>query len=148
MKLDQARDNENVSLKNIINQIVLDDWNPDVVVGIARGGLTPAVVVSHTLGIPMIPLTWSTRDYIARATDANAAIEGYKNVLIIDDITDSGLTMGEIQLVLGQEDQDIRYASMYLRHSSPVIPDYVGTHVNHDAWIEFSWEIQASELRN
>lgn len=148
MKLEHARFNENTAIDNIYYQMALEDWKPDVVVGVSRGGLTPAVVLSHALGVPMVPIVWSSRDFIANTVNANSLVEGYKNILVVDDIVDSGLTVGELQAVLGSEGQDVRYAAMFLRYTSDILPDYIGTTINHDAWIEFSWEIQATELRN
>jgi len=147
MQIDHALQNEKTSLINILQQMDFDSWYPDVVVGIARGGLAPAVMISHALEIPMVPITWSTRDYIAKATDANSLIEGYRNVLVVDDIVDSGLTLDELQQTLGNDGQEIRYAALYLRHTSDVLPDYVGLDIKNDAWVEFSWELQGADLR-
>ena len=35
---------------------------PDLIVGVTRGGLLPAVHLSHALDIPMITIQWQTRD--------------------------------------------------------------------------------------
>ncbi len=34
-------------------QMYKDNWRPDYIVGLTRGGLIPAVIMSNTLGIPM-----------------------------------------------------------------------------------------------
>ena len=34
-------------------QMFKDGWRPDYIVGLTRGGLIPAVMMSHTLDIPM-----------------------------------------------------------------------------------------------
>ena len=43
-------------------QMFKDNWRPDYIVGITRGGAIPAVILSHLTGIPMRPLEVSLRD--------------------------------------------------------------------------------------
>ena len=71
------------------------NWQPDYIVGINRGGLTPAVMLSHFLNKPMYTLDIRLRDG-AREPESNIkmafdAWEG-KNILIVDDINDTGAT--------------------------------------------------------
>jgi hypoxanthine phosphoribosyltransferase len=37
------------------------NWKFDLVVGIARGGLIPAVILSHLLDLPLLPIDYSSR---------------------------------------------------------------------------------------
>ena len=46
----------------ICRQIQHSGWQPRRVVGISRGGLLPAVLLSQWFGIPMVPLNVSLRD--------------------------------------------------------------------------------------
>ena len=41
---------------DLIKQVSNDNWKPDYIVGINRGGLTPAVMISHFMNIPMFTL--------------------------------------------------------------------------------------------
>ena len=43
-------------------QINQSGWRPDYVVGITRGGLTPALLLSNLLGVPMDTLKVQLRD--------------------------------------------------------------------------------------
>ena len=76
--------------EDICAQINKDNFLPDVIVGISRGGLIPGVMISHKLNIPFKPVHASTRDfphwenYLPKANDSK--------VLIVDDICDSGET--------------------------------------------------------
>ena len=45
------------------DQLEADEFIPDVVVGISRGGLIPGVMISHKLEIPFKPVHASTRDF-------------------------------------------------------------------------------------
>ena len=38
--------------QEILRQLHLDQWRPDYVVGLTRGGLTPANLISQYLGCP------------------------------------------------------------------------------------------------
>lgn len=92
-------------------QMYKDNWRPDYIVGLTRGGLIPAVVMSNTLGIPMETLKVSLRDSdtesesnLWMAEDAygyGGSFEGkpifdeykQKKILILDDINDTGATL-------------------------------------------------------
>jgi len=95
----------------ICRDILLSDWRPDYIVGITRGGLLPAVMISQYLDIPMHTLNVSLRDNqtdlgpesnLWMAEDAygyNAENVGEalcKNILVVDDINDQGSTINWI----------------------------------------------------
>lgn len=102
---------------DIIRQMTLDNWRPDYIVGITRGGLAPAVLISQYLDVPMHTLKVSLRhgqdcesncwmaedafgyipatdnDYSWTRTDASQR----KRILLVDDINDSGATFNWIR---------------------------------------------------
>lgn len=83
--------------QNILRQIqnTKDNWQPDYVVGITRGGLLPAVLISQYLDIPMETLKVSLRDGTECESNLWMAEDAFtgKNILIVDDINDSGATL-------------------------------------------------------
>lgn len=83
----------------ILHQIAKTSWRPDYVVGISRGGLLPAVMISQYFNIPMKPLQVSLRDNIETVSDLGMADDAFggKNILVVDDINDSGATINWIQ---------------------------------------------------
>jgi len=107
----------NRELKGMVNTVCRDiansGWRPDYVVGITRGGLTPAVMISHYFGVPCETLKVSLRDggesesnlwmaeqafgYVPKdergSGDADTDPAYRKNILIVDDINDSGATL-------------------------------------------------------
>ena len=91
----------------------------DSVHGIPRGGLIPAVLISHKLGLPYV----------------NAV---GPNTLVIDDICDSGYTLdtgpGVYTAVLH-----------YKPHTSCFIPQLWAKLHEGDEWIIYPWETKDSE---
>jgi hypoxanthine phosphoribosyltransferase len=83
-------------VNNITSQMYKDNWRPDYIVGLTRGGLIPAVIMSNTFHIPMETLKVSLRDS-DNGPESNCwmsedAYNG-KNILILDDINDTGATL-------------------------------------------------------
>jgi|TARA_R110002124_G_scaffold67059_4_gene182228 hypoxanthine phosphoribosyltransferase len=119
----------------------LDISPPDMVVGLKRGGLVPAVSLSHMFGVPMESLSWSTRDFSQRELNLevkDAVLEGL-NVVFIDDINDSGATLTEVQEAYGTAD-NIRYVSLVSRKGSVFNTDFTAATIEDGTWVEFPWE--------
>ena len=68
-----------ISIHSIANQIKANNKGYDSIYGVPRGGLIPAVMLSHRLGLPL-----ATR---------SRAKSGEGNVLVVDDIADTGRTV-------------------------------------------------------
>jgi hypoxanthine phosphoribosyltransferase len=98
--------------QEILRQLQRDAWMPDYVVGLTRGGLVPANLISQYLEIPMETLKVSLRDdnsqpesnlwmaedaYGHEVFDPMCSDDGRKKILIVDDINDSGATLNWIK---------------------------------------------------
>ena len=90
--------------QEILRQICSDAWRPDYVVGLTRGGLVPANLISQYLGCRMETLKVSLRDdtecesNLWMAEDAfGHNMEHPKKILIVDDINDTGATLNYIR---------------------------------------------------
>lgn len=72
---------------------------PALIVGLSRGGLPLATVLSNRLGVPMVPLEWSLRDNPKKDIEKfREILDTYKEceILLVDDLIDSGRTYIDI----------------------------------------------------
>lgn len=150
-------------MADICRQITNSNWRPDYIVGISRGGLMPAVMISHYLDIPMRPLQVSLRDNVECVSDLGMAEDAMgkdskaKNILLVDDINDSGATFNWIiddwQKGCRPSDNgwrqvwndNVRFAVVVDNLASKCLAsmDYVGFELDksqEDVWIEFPYE--------
>ena len=99
---------------SIVNQMYKDNWRPDYIVGITRGGNVPATIISNMTGISCEALKVSLRDDSGHGSETNCWMSedafGYvsedadkvtggpleKKILIVDDINDTGATFNWI----------------------------------------------------
>ena len=133
----------------LARDIVLDKFDPEVIVGLSRGGLTPGVMLSHWFQKPFKPIKSSLRDfpewedYLPRSTD--------KRVLIVDDICDSGETFQRIaDHIKGPRMKqpmdiraDVRFAVLWWNNECDFEPHYYVNEMAKDStntWIHFPWE--------
>jgi hypoxanthine phosphoribosyltransferase len=112
-----------------------DKFNPDIIIGLARGGLVPGVYLSHLLGIPFKALN---KDELFQ----NSKFE-YPNALIIDDINDTGRTLADFNSKYSDLFDMVRYAVIVNNESSSFDVDYYGSRYNkleENDWFVFPWE--------
>ena len=157
-------------LRSIIREMGKKRLRPDYVLGIARGGLIPATLLSHYFDAPLLTAKVSLRDHketMPLDHVAKVLNEG-KIVLMVDDICDSGDTLKYIWDTLFEMCPTIApqpldsYGQPYGTTDATVVernlhtavlihnegeklfdPDYVGTSINkreNDAWVVFPWE--------
>ena len=129
-----------------------DEWRPDFIIGIGRGGLAPAVFLSHATGLPMLSVDYSSQmnDFadeplkkLAKRTHTG------ERLLFLDDINDSGRTIAHLREKLAEEDAvdgSIRFATLIDNVSSAQTVDYrartIDRRVTKD-WFIFPWEAVA-----
>ena len=115
-------------------------WDPNLIVSIARGGLVPGVYLSHMIGGRNKPVSWQTRDGKINETINIDSSE----ILIVDDINDSGVTFDEVvDNIMAHNDikrGKIKTVSLWTRHSSKFKVDFTTNNVDTDDWIVFPWE--------
>ena len=117
---------------------------PDCIVGLARGGLVPAVRLSHILGIPMVSVNLSLRDNQI-ATDLDLSqLAKYNNIAVIDDICDSGKTLHVLDLLLQDLGiANIQWCTLLHKTSAMFKPAIIGEtikEIDSSQWVVFPWE--------
>lgn len=170
---------------DITRQLQKDNWRPDYVVGLTRGGLIPAVMLSQYLGVPCETLKVSLRDggecesnlwmaedafgYVPKEERGTVHIEvsmlpiredssdpaRKKNILIVDDINDTGATIAWIKkdwrsgclpnshAWLNIWNNNVRFAVITNNLASKEEVDYSANEINkaeEDCWIVYPWE--------
>ncbi len=156
---------------DIAQQIYASNWRPDYIVGITRGGLIPATMLSHYLETTLHTLDVRLRDgnslqsNLQMAADASGItktsftheeVSEPKNILVVDDINDSGATFDWIvndwmnapipgvkswDKVLGS---NVRFASLVNNEGSRFKDiTYTSLLINKTedpSWVVFPWE--------
>lgn len=118
----------------VIRQMNVDLWTPEIVLGFSRGGLVPANFISQWYDIPMF--------CINKGVHFNCNLDTYNHVLVIDDINDTGNTLQYFKEKYGVN-QGFKYASLIDNAGSIFETDYAGHYINKlevPDWIVFPWE--------
>ena len=75
-----------------LGKIIASSYQPDIIIGVSRGGLIPAVFLSHFLKIPMIPVNFSGSqgqgDKKFTEIEVLPEIDKHLKILIVDDEND------------------------------------------------------------
>ena len=128
-------------------------WAAHFIVGVGRGGLTPATFLSHALDWPLLSV-----DYSTGASDFSEGLlvklamrssEG-ERLLFVDDINDSGRTIAHLRRTLkdcGGDLANIRFGVLIDNSRSSQQVDFqarvIDRRVTQD-WFVFPWEAVAS----
>ncbi len=131
--------------KEDLNRIAPLMENIDHIIAIYRGSLPMGVHLSNIYDIPLSIIDYQSRDGNSSEPvmiKNNFDGEGlYSNVLIIDDILDSGLTMEKVTKFLDRGwavKPKLNYLTIYGKENIYDV-DYLHEHTGE--WIEFWWEI-------
>ena len=132
--------------RELAQQVVDSGFQPDVVVAIARGGLIPGGTIAYALGTKGVG-TMNVEFY----TDIGETLTDPRvlppfmdtndlpgqNVLVVDDVADSGRTLALVMAMLERKGSIARSAVLYTKPRSIITPHY--SWKNTDEWITFPW---------
>ena len=129
------------SIRRIIEQMKVDGWKPDIIFGIWRGGAVPAIMLSHALGVTCAPLSDQA---------VLDALYDNLNILIVDEIIDSGHTMKKLldfykDIHYHTPQNKIRTATLVLNTAQEFLPDYHFHTIDRTRdkeWVHFPWETE------
>ncbi len=129
---------ESISKKNI---------KFDTIVALGRGGLIPGAILSYKLDIKNLQnLGINTRQeggqYVETSIYQRPTITG--NVLVVDDINDSGKTFEAVNSLIKTEYPDIgdlMYCSLVNRYNTKFNKNNIsGKIINTSDWLVFPWD--------
>jgi len=134
----------------IHRQTQQDNFNPELLVGLSRGGLIPLALLAgegmfNNRNVKTIPI--ASYDDVNNQKElkllASVDTEDYKSfasILIVDDIADTGETLLYILELLKRDISPItiKVATLFYKKKSKLIPDYYVEETSD--WIVFPWE--------
>jgi hypoxanthine phosphoribosyltransferase len=133
------------SIRNISEQLTNSNFDPEVIISVNRGGCVPGIYLSHYIDKPHEVINIELRDS-NKEPDLNSIkekISQFRSVLIIDDINDSGKTIGVIKDLSKNLITKIHFAVLINKSESTSKVEYYGRTVNsklNDYWYVFPWE--------
>jgi hypoxanthine phosphoribosyltransferase len=124
------------AVDKIAEQVKHVQW--DTIVAVMRGGLVPARMVAAKLGVKNMAV-W---DGGSRWGDSGWTLGDMPgNVLIVDDICDTGQTVERAKRTFG--------APVAVLVSKSPVADYIGVWMGEDErWVVFPWEGRADKLNS
>ena len=134
--------------KNDVNILSskINDFNPEVVLAVARGGLTLGHFICNTINnrnlFSINSISYDNQIQLSSVEVFNIPdLSAYKKIVIVDDIVDSGKTLLKVIDILNDKfpNLDIKIASIYYKDGALLKPDFYIR--NADCWIDFFWEI-------
>jgi len=129
-----------------VDRVLTSGKKFDVIVGISRGGLVPARILSDELENPnvvIVRVEYYTDIYKVRPEPRVVQVPDLelagKDVLLVDDVADSGRSLESVSKLLKHEGaKSLSIATVFYKPWSLVVPDfYVRT---TDRWIVFPHE--------
>ena len=119
---------------------------PDIVLGIARGGLVPAASLAYALDCKNL-FTMNVEFYTGVGTTLDAPVMlpplldtaelVDMAVLVVDDVADTGKTLELVTDFCRGHVAEVRSAVLYEKPTTVVEADYVWRRT--DLWIDFPW---------
>jgi uncharacterized protein len=128
-------------------KIVFDGYKPDVVVGVARGGVVAARVLADLLGASVLVVVGvgfyvdvaqvGLEPVLKQPLPAFCVLG--KKTLVVDDIADSGRSLKLVKAYLAaQGSLEVKTATLYAKEGSIVTPDYFEKQTSR--WVVFPWD--------
>jgi hypoxanthine phosphoribosyltransferase len=130
----------------VANKIIESSYQPDIIVGLARGGWVLSRVLCDYLGVKDL-ISLKVEHWGLTATQDGKAQIKYpfdidltgRKVLVVDDITDTGESMMvAVDFIKEKNPDETRTAALRHIKSSKFTPDYYGDVIEWK-WVIFPW---------
>ena len=134
--------------KNLIRVLREKNVKFDRILAVTRGGLFPAGIVARELGILMIDTVGVSSYYPTANGDMAKSDEILllkkhgadfeDNVLVIDDLTDTGSTMNFLRPILPRA----HFAALFVKPKGVSAVDTYSREVAQNTWVRFPWDTE------
>ncbi|MFB6131543.1 MAG: phosphoribosyltransferase [Salinigranum sp.] len=134
--------------RDVSDQVKASEFEPDVIVALARGGWFGGRCICDFLGLDdltslkmehYVGTAQKTGEPEVRYPMPEGSVEG-KDVLVIDDIADTGGSIRHAsEYVRDRDPGEVRTATLQLLGTSEFDPDFVGERLGEWAWVVYPW---------
>lgn len=135
--------------RDLARAVVDSGFLPEIIIAVARGGLTLAGAMTYALGVKLtdainvefytdIDETLPDPILLAPMLDTESIVG--RRILVVDDVADSGRTLHLVIKLLRGFGADVRSAVLYAKTRSIVAADFVWK--TTDDWIVFPWSAE------
>lgn len=119
----------------------------DCILGIVRGGAIPATLLAHKLktkNMQFIQISSYASDNrqgnLIETAPLNITSIMNKKVVVVDDISDSGMTLDYIDRIYRRYTDKMFYFTVISKKKTVFNPDYSHIIAEPDEWVKFPWE--------
>jgi hypoxanthine phosphoribosyltransferase len=117
------------------------------VIGVSRGGLLPAEIISYVLDTKFLAYGASSYEGTEQKEGLNVtqdidfgALPDDSRLLVVDDKCDTGKTIDHMKSVIGDRFSYVRYATVFAEKRALKKVDHYGVVLEDHTWIDFPWE--------
>lgn len=138
-------------IENFLREKFDNDFTHIMILGIERGGLIPAVMLSHRLKIPMeticIQRYLEGTDCVLSHFSLNSVAERQcsklktRDYIVVDDICDEGVTLDVINHHVPREKQTVNVV-LVEKHQADFIVNFSAKKIQSNWWVKFPWEVE------
>lgn len=140
-------------LLGIATKVMHERFKLDTIVGVSRGGWVPTRILSDLLGTKNLALVGIEFYDVAIKMRENPVLTRpvttpvqSKNILLVDDVVDTGATLQLAKKhLLGEGAEAVKTATIYYKPTSSVKPDCYGKLTR--SWVIFPWDLKET-IRN
>jgi hypoxanthine phosphoribosyltransferase len=125
--------------------------NIDAIIGVGRGGLIPATLLSYKLGVKVISnfqlQSYDDRDIpeafkLWQVPEEHfvKTFSGNATILVVDDLADKGKTLDFIKHYFTHKKVNLRFVTLYIKKGTSFIPNLYVREYSPEEWLVFPWE--------
>ena len=140
-----------IGIRELASTIAADGYRPEIILGIARGGLIPAGSLGYALSIKntyVMNVEYYTG--VEERLEVPVILPPYlelvdledADILIVDDVADTGHTLAKVHEFAAGKVRSARTAVLYEKSRSVIKADYVWRRT--DLWINFPWSSEGA----